>query len=584
MKNIVLAAGYATRLYPLTENFPKPLLEIGGITILDRLIQDIDKIEEINEHIIVTNHKFINHFQVWKSNSCYSKPITIIDDGSVDNEHRLGAVKDLKLAIQHSKLNEDLLVIAADNILNFSFVGFINFFKEKRTSLIMQHYESELEALQRTGVVTTDTKNKVLELQEKPQEPKSCYAVPPFYLYKKEDLPYIEESIYEGCNTDAPGSLAGYMLNKTSFHAWEMPGKRFDIGTIDTYYEIKNKTDLFKTRKILITGTAGFIGFHFAKRMLSQGWEVVGYDNINDYYDVNLKYARLRETGIDKHQISYGKIIQSHNFPNYRFVQADLEDRSFMENLFKTEQFDVVCNLAAQAGVRYSLENPHAYVSSNLVGFMNILECCRYNQIKHLVYASSSSVYGNNNKVPFSEDDRVDFPVSLYAATKKANELMAHTYSHLYQLPTTGLRFFTVYGSWGRPDMAPMLFAKAITEGKPIKVFNNGDMMRDFTYIDDIVEGIMRVIENIPTDKEEHPYYRIFNIGCSNPIKLLDFIKTMEGAIGKKAILEMYPMQKGDVTKTYADIKKLKDKLGYKPETKLDRAMVYFISWFKQYM
>jgi len=250
--------------------------------------------------------------------------------------------------------------------------------------------------------------------------------------------------------------------------------------------------------KILITGTAGFIGFHLAKRLLDEGNEVVGLDNINDYYDVRLKYARLKETGISESKIEYGKLVQSKIFEKYRFVKANLEDREFLENLFVNEKFDVVVNLAAQAGVRYSIENPHTYIDSNIVGFMNILECCRHNKIKHLVYASSSSVYGNSDRVPFSEDDRVDYPISLYAATKKANELMAHTYSHLYHLPTTGLRFFTVYGPWGRPDMSPILFAKAITEGKPIKVFNHGDLSRDFTYIDDIIEGVIRVITYMP--------------------------------------------------------------------------------------
>lgn len=333
-------------------------------------------------------------------------------------------------------------------------------------------------------------------------------------------------------------------------------------------------------KKILITGTAGFIGFHLAKRMLDDGWEVVGYDNINDYYDVNLKYARLKETGIERENVSYGILTQSNLYPHYRFVQANLEDRSFMEDLFQKEQFDVVCNLAAQAGVRYSLENPYAYVDSNLVGFMNILEYCRHNHIKHLVYASSSSVYGNSDKVPFSEEDRVDYPVSLYAATKKANELMAHTYSHLYQLPTTGLRFFTVYGPWGRPDMAPMLFAKAITEGKAIKVFNNGDMMRDFTYIGDIVEGIVRTIDNVPRQIEDYPYYRIFNIGNSSPVKLLDFICTMEDAIGKKAALEMCPMQKGDVKMTYANTENLIEIVGYKPNVSIKKGIVFFCNWF----
>jgi UDP-glucuronate 4-epimerase len=335
-------------------------------------------------------------------------------------------------------------------------------------------------------------------------------------------------------------------------------------------------------KKILITGTAGFIGFHLAKRLLEEGNQVVGLDNINDYYNVRLKYARLKETGIEQEEIEYGKSVQSKTGEKYRFIQVALEDRATLENLFAVEKFDSVCNLAAQAGVRYSIENPYAYIDSNIAGFMNVLECCRHNRIKHLVYASSSSVYGNSGKIPFLEDDRVDYPVSLYAATKKANELMAHTYSHLYQLPTTGLRFFTVYGPWGRPDMAPMLFAKAITEGKPIKVFNNGDLSRDFTYIDDIVEGIVRVIANIPSREEKHPFYRIFNIGNSQPVALMDFIRTMEEAVGRKAILEMYPMQKGDVKITYADTSELENTVGYKPETELKSGIRKFVAWYRQ--
>jgi UDP-glucuronate 4-epimerase len=338
--------------------------------------------------------------------------------------------------------------------------------------------------------------------------------------------------------------------------------------------------------KILVTGTAGFIGFHLAKRLLLDGYEVIGLDNINDYYDVRLKFARLAETGIIENKIEYGKFVQSKIFAKYRFVKLNLEDRENIEKLFETEQFDVVINLAAQAGVRYSIENPYTYIQSNLVGFMNILECCRHNKIKHLVYASSSSVYGNANKVPFSENDHVDFPVSLYAATKKANELMAHTYSHLYHLPTTGLRFFTVYGPYGRPDMAPILFAKAITEGKPIKVFNHGDLSRDFTYIDDIVEGIVRVLSDSrhcghDPQSTVSPYYRVFNIGNSQPVPLMNFIQTMESALGKKAILEMYPMQQGDVKTTYADTSELEKAVGYKPKMELKDGLGRFAEWWK---
>ena len=332
--------------------------------------------------------------------------------------------------------------------------------------------------------------------------------------------------------------------------------------------------------KILVTGTAGFIGYHLAKRLLTEGNEVLGLDNINDYYDVRLKYARLKETGIPECEIEYGKWVQSKTFEKYRFVKINLEDREYLENLFVSEKFDAVVNLAAQAGVRYSIENPHAYIDSNVVGFMNILECCRHNPVKHLVYASSSSVYGNSDKVPFSENDRVDYPISLYAATKKANELIAHTYSHLYQLPTTGLRFFTVYGPWGRPDMAPILFAKAITEGKPIKVFNHGNLSRDFTYIDDIIEGVVRVINYIPDAHTQFPYYRIFNIGHSQPVPLMDFIHTLEAAIGKKAILEMYTMQPGDVKLTFADTAGLECAVGYKPGIGLEEGVGRFVEWY----
>jgi len=330
--------------------------------------------------------------------------------------------------------------------------------------------------------------------------------------------------------------------------------------------------------KILVTGTAGFIGYHVAKRLLELGHQVVGLDNINDYYDVRLKYGRLAETGIAENEIVYGKPVQSKNYPEYRFIQLNLEDRENIQTLFTNEKFEIVCNLAAQAGVRYSIENPYAYIDSNIVGFMNILECCRHNAIKHLVYASSSSVYGQNATVPFTEDGIVDKPVSLYAATKKANELMAYTYSHLYHLHTTGLRFFTVYGPWGRPDMAPMLFAKAITEGEPIKVFNNGNLSRDFTYIDDIVEGVIRVIE-LKLNKEE--IYSIYNIGCSQPVKLLDFIHTMEDALGKKTDLIMMPMQAGDVFQTYADTAKLETDFGYKPNVTLKEGMEKFVKWYK---
>lgn len=332
---------------------------------------------------------------------------------------------------------------------------------------------------------------------------------------------------------------------------------------------------------ILVTGAAGFIGFHLVTALLERGDKVVGVDNINDYYDTDLKYARLEGCGVEKVRIVDGIPVQSKTHPTYTFQKADITDLESLDAIFLAHNFDQVFHIAAQPGVRYSMDNPHAYVQSNLVGFVNMLECCRHHRIKHLVYASSSSVYGTNAKIPFSEADRVDHPVSLYAATKRSNELLAHTYSHLYQLPTTGLRFFTVYGPWGRPDMAPMLFADAIFSGKPIKVFNGGDMQRDFTYIDDIIEGVIRASGNTPTAEDEQPYYRIFNIGNSQPIHLMEFIHTLEAAFGIDAKLDMYPMQPGDLKITYADTSRLTEKVGYSPRTKLTNGVEKFALWYK---
>lgn len=336
--------------------------------------------------------------------------------------------------------------------------------------------------------------------------------------------------------------------------------------------------------KILVTGTAGFIGYHLAKRLLERGDEVVGIDSINDYYDVRLKYARLSKTGIAESEIEYSKAVQSTEYPAYRFIKLQLEDRDALQKLFAEEHFDAVMNLAAQAGVRYSLENPYAYIESNVVGFVNLLECARHNPVRHFVYASSSSVYGGNTKTPFSEDDRVDNPVSLYAATKKSNELMANVYSKLYGIPTTGLRFFTVYGPWGRPDMAPILFTKAIVAGEPIKVFNNGNLSRDFTYIDDIIEGVVRVIDKAPAATDEHPVpAEVYNIGCGHPMQLMDFIRTLEKSLGKKAEMNMMPMQKGDVYTTYADTTKLERDFGYKPHVTLEEGIARFVEWYESY-
>jgi len=331
--------------------------------------------------------------------------------------------------------------------------------------------------------------------------------------------------------------------------------------------------------KILVTGAAGFIGFHLSNRLLHDGCTVYGLDNINDYYDVRIKYDRLEQ-------------LKSND--NFRFFKTDLANKEDLNTIFAENKIEVVVNLAAQAGVRYSLINPHAYVSSNLVGFVNILECCREHQIRHLVFASSSSVYGANTKMPFSVHHNVDHPVSLYAASKKSNELMAHTYSHLFGLPCTGLRFFTVYGPWGRPDMALFLFTKAILEGKPIKVFNHGKMQRDFTYIDDIVEGVVRIINKVPSPNPDwradapdpgtsYKKYKIYNIGNNSPVQLSEFIEQIEKALGRKATREYMDMQPGDVPATFADVDDLIKDVGFKPSTPLSEGISKFIEWYRSY-
>lgn len=330
---------------------------------------------------------------------------------------------------------------------------------------------------------------------------------------------------------------------------------------------------------VLVTGAAGFIGYHLSKRLLENNIKVTGLDSLNTYYDVELKKDRL---------------TQLEAYDGFTFCQEDLSEYTALEAIFKTSGFDVVVNLAAQAGVRYSLTNPHAYVESNLVGFVNILECCRHYGVKHLVFASSSSVYGANTNMPFSVHDNVDHPVSLYAATKKSNELMAHTYSHLYDLPCTGLRFFTVYGPWGRPDMALFLFTKAILAGEPIKVFNEGKMQRDFTYIDDIIEGVVRVMANTPEANPDwsgnrpdpgtsYKRYRIYNIGNNNPVELMQFIETIEKTIGKKAKMELLPLQPGDVPATYADVDALIADVGFKPATSIETGIKKFLDWYQSY-
>lgn len=346
--------------------------------------------------------------------------------------------------------------------------------------------------------------------------------------------------------------------------------------------------------KILVTGTAGFIGSHLAQRLLARGDEVVGLDSINDYYDPRVKYGRLERAGVSEADIPFNTMLQSATLPRYRFVRMQLEDSAAIQTLFKTERFDAVCNLAAQAGVRYSLENPRAYVDANIVGFLNILEACRHHRVSNLCYASSSSVYGLNESLPFSTHDNVDHPISLYAASKKSNELMAHTYSHLFGIRTTGLRFFTVYGPWGRPDMALFLFTKAALAGEAIKVFNNGDMLRDFTYIDDIVEGLVRVIDNPanvnegwdpaqPDPGSSSAPFKIYNIGNNNPVKLMDFIKAIETAIGRPIKKIMMPLQAGDVPATFANVDDLVEDMDYKPATPVQQGIDNFVRWYRDF-
>jgi UDP-glucuronate 4-epimerase len=347
--------------------------------------------------------------------------------------------------------------------------------------------------------------------------------------------------------------------------------------------------------KILITGAAGFIGFHLVEKLILENHLVYGLDNFNTYYDVNLKYSRTKQHGIIPEELEYGKLVQSYKYENYYFVKGDISDKAFLDTCFDRNKFDLVINLAAQAGVRYSIENPTSYIDSNINGFMNILEGCRNFNVHKLIYASSSSVYGMNKKQPFSTQDNVDFPISLYAATKKSNELFAHTYSHLFNISTVGLRFFTVYGPWGRPDMAYFNFTNKILKGQPISIFNNGELKRDFTYIDDIIEGINSIIKENqnPQKSLQEGYknaitnskspYRIYNIGNNKPVKLMEFVEAIQTACERKAILEYYPMQPGDVPITYADISDLESDFNFSPKVKISEGIQKFVNWYRKY-
>ena len=335
-------------------------------------------------------------------------------------------------------------------------------------------------------------------------------------------------------------------------------------------------------KTILVTGAAGFIGYNLCESLIEQGHKVIGLDNINGYYDVNLKYARLKQLGIEQDKAGvFGTISNSSTHDSrFQFIRMNLEDREELLKLFLSVEFNMVCNLAAQPGVRYSLKNPEAYINSNIIGFLNILECCRHHNVKRLVYASSSSIYGNSDEVPFKITANVDKPVSLYAATKKANELMAHSYSHLYKIETIGLRFFTVYGPWGRPDMAMFLFTDAILNNRPIKIFNNGNLSRDFTYIDDIVKG---VVSTLTENSKDASLYKLYNIGNSSPVKLMDFIVSIEDKLGVKADKKMLPMQAGDVNQTWADVSHFQRDYDYRPNTSVNKGVEAFVDWYKSY-
>jgi nucleoside-diphosphate-sugar epimerase/dTDP-glucose pyrophosphorylase len=596
MKAVILAAGYATRLYPLTKNKPKSLLEVSGKTILEHILIKIAKVEAVDHIYLVTNSRFFEQFQTWVDKYRYSLPITVLDDGTTDNDNRLGAIADLQLAIDREKLKDVLLVLAGDNLFDFELSDFEAFFQTKPFDMITTHELADLNELKRTGVIQVDSDFQVTSFEEKPQEPKSNLAVPPFYIYRPDTIPLIREYLEEGQNPDAPGNFIPWLIGKKPVYAYKFNGSRYDIGTLESYRavcEIYEKGDRsinnmnqfnvdLNKKRVLITGVAGFIGSNLAKKLLTTvaGVTVIGIDNMSDYYDVSLKEERLKELRDNS---------------SFTFVKGSISDKVVVDKLFETYEPNIVVNLAAQAGVRYSITNPESYIESNLVGFFNILEACRhsYNDpakgVEHLVYASSSSVYGTNKKVPYSTDDKVDNPVSLYAATKKSNELMAHAYSKLYGIPATGLRFFTVYGPAGRPDMAYFGFTNKIVAGKKIQIFNHGDMYRDFTYIDDIVTGVINVMQKAPDPNEDNVKYKIYNIGNNHPESLMYFVETLEkclmaeGVIKVPAEKEFLPMQPGDVYQTYADVDDLVKDFGFRPSTSLEEGLSRFAKWYKEY-
>ena len=600
MKCLILAAGYATRLYPLTENFPKPLLKVGEKTILDWLIDDLRTGGEVEGFIVVCNHKFAPHFAGWAA--AHTAPITVVDDETLTNETRLGAVRDIQFAIDKLGLDDDLLIVAGDNVLDFSLTEFLRYAEEKGTSCTMRYRETDLKRLRKSGISEVGEDDCLLGLEEKPQEPKSQWCTPPFYFYRREEVRRIKEAIADGCGVDAPGSLAAWMCRHAIVHSMVMPGSRYDIGDLASYEQVtqtyrgirqkpvpKQPVDL-NGKAVLVTGSPGFIGAGLVRRLLKEmtGGTVISLDNLNDYYDPSLKEYRLAQ--IEK---------EAETSPvKHVFVEGSIADKALVDRVFAKYRPAVVVNLAAQAGVRFSIDHPEAYVEANLTGFFNILEACRHFPVEHLVYASSSSVYGGNKKVPFSTDDKVDRPVSLYAATKKSNELLAHAYSKLYEIPSTGLRFFTVYGPAGRPDMFYYSATEKLAAGGTIRIFNYGDMRRDFTYIDDIVEGVLRVMRGAPlrsrgADGLPVPPYAVYNIGGGQPENLLDFIGVLQEELVRAGVLpadydfeghrELTGMQPGDVPLTYADASALERDYGFTPKIGIRVGLRAFAKWYAGY-
>ena len=601
MKCLILAAGYATRLYPLTENFPKPLLKVGEKTILDWLVEDIDGAGEIDEYIVISNHKFDGHFEAWAKE--HRQRITVVDDGTSTNETRLGAVRDIQFAIDKLGIDDDLLIIAGDNVLDFSLTQFIAYAKEKGTSCTMRYRETDRKRLNKCGVSEIGADERLISFEEKPSEPKSDWVTPPFYFYKKADAARIRDAISDGCGVDAPGSLVAWMCINSVVFSMEMPGKRYDIGNLESYERVQreyrgivrevkmNKKHIdLNNKTILVTGSPGFIGANLVIRLLRElsGGTVVSLDNMNDYYDVGLKEWRLQQ--IEK--------VAETSPVKHVFVRGSIGDKGLVDELFAKYRFDVLVNLAAQAGVRYSIDHPDVYIESNIIGFYNILEACRHFPVEHLVYASSSSVYGGNKKVPFSTDDKVDNPVSLYAATKKSNELLAHAYSKLYNIPSTGLRFFTVYGPAGRPDMFYFSATKKLAAGKTIQIFNYGNMKRDFTFIDDIVEGVFRVMQGAPEKRRGEdglpvPPYAVYNIGGGQPENLLDYVSVLQEELVRAGVLsadydfeghrELVGMQAGDVPVTFADSEALERDYGFTPSIGIREGLRAFAEWYAEY-